>query len=138
MKQKRVWHLWQIGTAVITFKYYYTQKQHTALRKKHQDFKSVLFLLEKKNTKHTHFKKQFYLCGERFISYFQRQFNCILRGFFVLSMLFVFKSKLLNSHQRDFGEYNWHLFLWCWVSLIQGAWFWEKSAFTQKRILFAV
>lgn len=33
-KEKYVQHLWQIGTAVITFKYYHTQKQHTSLRKK--------------------------------------------------------------------------------------------------------
>lgn len=81
--QNNVRHLWQIGTAVITFKYYNTQKQHTALRKKHQDFKSVLFLLEKKNTKHTHFKKHFFICfATDVIPYFQRQFNSYFYEFF--------------------------------------------------------
>lgn len=53
-KEKYVQCLWQIGTAVITFKYYYTQKQHTSLRKKNTNISSH-FLLEKKNIKHTHF-----------------------------------------------------------------------------------
>lgn len=88
--QNNVRHLWQIGTAVITFKYYNTQKQHTALRKKHQDFKSVLFLLEKKNTKHTHFKKHFFICfATDVIPYFQRQFNSYFYEFFCKLFFFV-------------------------------------------------
>lgn len=87
--QNNVRHLWQIGTAVITFKYYNTQKQHTALRKKHQDFKSVLFLLEKKNTKHTHFKKRFSSVLQQMLSpTFKGNSTVIFTSFFV-SFLFV-------------------------------------------------
>lgn len=50
-KEKYVQHLWQIGTAVITFKYYYTQKQHTSLRKKHTNVSGQLFSTRKKEYK---------------------------------------------------------------------------------------
>ena len=87
----------------------HTKATHiTKEKKKTPRFQVNYFLLEKKNTKHTHFLEAFFFqsVGD-VISHFQRQFNCgifclFFVGFFVLFLYFFFflTSKHLCRHHK--------------------------------------
>lgn len=88
--------------AVITFKYYYTQKQHTSQKKKTPIFQVNCFLLEKRIQNIHIFKKHFFNLLETSSPTFKTQFNCgifclFFCGFFVLFLYFFFFFFLLVS-----------------------------------------
>lgn len=114
-KEKYVQHLWQIGTAVITFKYYHTQKQHTSLRKKppiiqvgstrKKEYKTYTLLrsflsLSLLGTDRLPLSKAIQLCG------------CI---YFFVGFLYIFLTSVYAGI-TNFGGYSRYAFLCCWAS----------------------
>lgn len=106
-KEKYVRHLWQIGTAVITFKYYYTQKQHTSLRKKTTNISSQLFSTRKKEYKTYTFLRSIFFFNLLETDRLPLSKAIQLWGGFVLFfVLFFFLTSSVYAGITNFGGYS--------------------------------